>query len=193
MTDLSIKEGLELLHASNVDVKYRRVYATTCGDEEGTSTILADNVIKNLMYLDSLSNKDITLVVNNGGGDVTAGLSIYDAIRLCKSHVTAFISGEASSIASIFIQAADSRIMTESSSMMIHSGQICIPQMSYPNARRLWKEFERVEKVCLDIYMSRIQEKNPDFNRLRLERMMDPDTYLDPDKALELGLIDKVV
>ena len=51
---------------------------------------LANLVISELLYLDSISHDDIYLYINSPGGSVTAGLAIYDTINYLKSDVTFF-------------------------------------------------------------------------------------------------------
>ena len=50
--------------------------------------MLANSVVAQLLYLDSLNHDDISLYINSPGGSVTAGFSIYDTINFIKSQVS---------------------------------------------------------------------------------------------------------
>ena len=93
--------------------------------ESGTDANMAERVIKGLHMLDTSAptgDKPITIIMNNLGGDWYHGMGIYDAIKACKNHITIKVFGYVMSMGSIIIQAADKRIMSPNSRMMIHYG-----------------------------------------------------------------------
>ena len=49
---------------------------------------LANNVIAELLYLDSINNNDINIYINSPGGSVSAGMAIYDTINFLSSDVS---------------------------------------------------------------------------------------------------------
>ena len=63
---------------------------------------------------------EIKIHINSEGGDLFAGLSMSDAIRICKVPVTTIIEGEAASAATIISVVADKRMITKNSHMLIH-------------------------------------------------------------------------
>ena len=86
---------------------------------------MAERAIKALHILDSTAptgDKPITVIMNNPGGDEYHGMAIYDAIKSCKNHVTIVVFGMAMSMGSIILQAADKRVMSANSRVMIHYG-----------------------------------------------------------------------
>lgn len=60
-------------------------------------------VVANLLYLDLISNDDITIYINSPGGLVTGGLMIYDTIKYLKSDVSTVGIGLSASIAGIIL------------------------------------------------------------------------------------------
>jgi len=93
------------------------------GEESGVDYLMAEKAIKALHILDSsAAEQPITIILNNPGGDVVHGLAIYDAIRHCRNHVTIKVYGHAMSMGAIILQAADERLMSENSVMMLHYG-----------------------------------------------------------------------
>jgi ATP-dependent protease ClpP protease subunit len=160
--------------------------------ESGVDGLLAERHIKNLLILDSVSQDPITIILNNPGGDVYHGMAIYDAIRACKSHVTVRGTGYVMSMASLIIQAADERQMTENAIMMLHHGYDNHPS-NHVKTIRSWADFgKRYDARLNKIYLAKIREKYPEFKYKKLDQMLDFDTQLFPEDALQLGLIDKI-
>jgi ATP-dependent protease ClpP protease subunit len=97
-------------------------------------------------------------------------------------EVHAYIYGHCYSIAAWVIQAADKRYMSKNSSMMIHHGESDKT------------EFDRqMDDRCVAILLDRIREKHPEYPKHKLDKLLLKDTYLWPEEALDLGLIDEVL
>lgn len=159
--------------------------------ESGCDAFMAERIIKNLHILDSMSAEPITVVMNNIGGDAYHCFAVYDAIKGCKSHITIKVVGHAMSAGSIILQAADERIMTPNSRQMIHYGSFDISGHA-KTAQKWAKEGEKIDKWMEQMYLGRINEKNPDFKLATLQRRLDHDTFLTAQESLDLGLADKV-
>lgn len=87
-------------------------------DEIGAYGISAKNFIRDLRALSGL--KKIEMNIDSPGGDVNAGLAIFDAIKASKAKVTANITGMAASMASVIMLAADTIRITENGRVMLH-------------------------------------------------------------------------
>jgi ATP-dependent protease ClpP protease subunit len=190
--------------------------------ESGTDYRMAETVIKALHILDNQDSaslkgeKPINIIMNNIGGDVYHGMAIYDAISNCKNHVTIRIHGYGMSMGSIILQSADTRIMTKHSRIMIHYGSFGMEAHNKINYR--WaEECKKVDSTMEDIFMEKIKGRKltlekylkmvdkageiPSGNaknkkivigRKELEEMLNFDTIIDAETALELNLIDKI-
>lgn len=80
-----------------------------------------NEVIKKLIYLNSLhDDNEITIFIDSGGGEVQAGLALYDFIRMLQKPVRTVILGQACSIAAVLFLAADTRLLLSDSRVMIH-------------------------------------------------------------------------
>lgn len=64
---------------------------------------LANSVIAELLYLDSIETKDIYLYINSPGGSITSGLAIYDTMNYIKSDVVTISVGIAASMAAFLL------------------------------------------------------------------------------------------
>ena len=152
---------------------------------------LAETAILGLHVLDSVNFAPITIILNTEGGDEQHGMAIYDAIRRCNSEVTVVGTGHVMSMGSIIIQAADHRKMTPHAKFMFHYGQWGIED--HPKIARAWmKEEEKFSRTMEDIYLDKIHEVHPRFTRNKLQKMLDFDTILSAEEAVELGLIDEI-
>lgn len=188
------------------------------GEESGTDHLLAEKMTKLLHILDSQApngDKPINIIMNNPGGSVVHGMAIYDAIKLCKNHITVKVIGQASSMGSIILQAADRRLMTQNSKILIHWGEITIGS----NNRNVYKHISDSKKddawmvdmfmekvsgreIPLSLYLKLIgkEEEAPKnsvkkvkIEKKQLEKMLDFDTILDAETALLLNFIDEVM
>jgi ATP-dependent protease ClpP protease subunit len=62
----------------------------------------------------------------------------------------------------------------------------------FNDVKRAVQENDEMDKICMAIYLSKINEKDSGFKLAQLQKMMDFDTYISSEKALDLGLIDEI-
>lgn len=161
-------------------------------DESGTDALMAERMVKNLHILDSQNQEEITIIMNNLGGDPMHGLAIYDSIRACRSKVSIKVFGNAMSMGSIILQAADERIMSPNSVQMIHYGYLSLGGHSKTTYKHT-DENKRIDAWMERLYLEKIREKVGDFSPQRLKGMLDHDYFLTAEKSVEIGLADKVL
>lgn len=165
------------------------------GDEDHANSEItmksATRDIKNLHVLDNLGNGIITIKLDCVGGDVLAGMRIYDAIRACKNHVI-IIADSAMSMGSIILQAGDERLINPNGRVMIHAGEV--EYASHPQAIDNWRKYDKkMDKIHEDIYLDKIKQKKPRFTREQLQKMLEHDTIFTAQEAVDIGLADKVL
>lgn len=183
-----IKDCIETFHSTGLYIPTRTIVITGEINE-----VLYDKVIKNIHALDATSGL-INIKLNSPGGDLIQGRAIYSAIANCKNYTRITVYGEASSCASIILQAGSQRIMDENSYMMLHigHGQSADPE-SHPRNKENWDKFDKyLEKWMEDVYLKKIRKKKKRYTRNQLKSMLNFDTILHPKEALELGLIDSI-
>lgn len=193
-------EDIEMFHGADIYVPTRRMYIGSQssadayvehGSESGVDHNMAERAIKNLHVLDSISNEEITIIMNNVGGDVVNGMAIYDAIKQCKSPITIEASGNVCSMGSLIFQAANKRVMSKHAVMMLHHGEES--KSGHVKIVRNWVDFgKKYDKILNGIYLEKIREKKPDFNMKKLDKLLNFDTILLAEEAIELGLADDV-
>ena len=150
---------------------------------------LANSVIAQLLYLDSINNDDIYLYINSVGGSITSGMAIYDTMNYIKSDVSTICIGLAASMGAFLLLSGEKgkRISLENSEIMIHqplggtSGQ----------ATDIKIATERILKLKEKI--NRIMANKTNQNIKKIEKDTDRDYFLNPKEALEYGIIDRII
>lgn len=191
-----LRDDIDKFYDYDLHPGTRTVYMGSVGyDEEvesGTDFQMAERMTKALHILDAQAERDITVVMNNPGGHWYHGMAIFDAIKGCRSHVTIRATGYVMSMGSVILQAADKRIMTPNARMMIHYGTDAFD--GHSKIFKRWAvEADRVNREMEDIYLSKIQAKHPDFTRAKLQKMLNFDTILTAQEAVDLGLADEIL
>jgi len=142
-----------------------------------------------LIYLDNVSNEDITIHVDSPGGSVKSGLSIIDTIDLIKSPVATINTGMAASMGSLLLGCGTKgkREALESSRVMLHQ----VSHGAYGNIQDTKITFEQAEK-----YNNLLFEKLGKYCDKTAEQVKEDatrDLWLDAEQALEYGIIDSIV
>lgn len=159
-----VRENIDRWFEHNLDVDNRTLYmgsvdATSDGDESGVDTFMAEYFIKGMHVLQSKnSTQEITIIMNNPGGDPYHGMAIYDTIKMSSCPCTIKVYGYAMSMGSVILQAADYRIMMPNSRFMIHYGY-----SSYDNHTKTIESWVNEEKrsnfEMEDLYLKMMLEK----------------------------------
>jgi len=156
---------------------------------EVTSEV-ANAIIAQLLFLESEDpEKPIHLYVNSPGGDVAAGLAIYDTMHYINAPVATLCAGRAMSMGAVLLAAGEpgQRAALPHSSILIHQplggarGQASDIEI---HAR----EIVRLRSVLTGIL---VKHTGQDEERVRLDS--DRDYYLTAEEALEYGIIDRIV
>lgn len=129
----------------------------------------------------------IELHINSYGGSVKEGVAIYNQLKQKKcKEIVAYVDGFAYSIASIIMQAADRRIMGLGTSLLIHNMWLTA-QGNADDLRKAADDLDVLMESNRQIYMERIN-----ISEEELIEMLDTETYLTPQKAVEMGFADEV-
>ena len=150
---------------------------------------LANIVVAELLYLDSLSHDDISIYINSPGGNVTSGFAIYDTMNFIKSDVSTICLGIAASMAAFLLSSGKKgkRYALPNSEVMIHqplggaSGQATEIKIAAEHILNTKKK------------LNDILAKNTGKSIKQIENDTDRDNYLSADNAKDYGLIDKIL
>ena len=152
---------------------------------------VANVVTAQLLLLDSQSREQpINLFINCPGGEVYAGLAIYDVMQYISAPVHTNCVGIAMSMGSAILMAGEKghRVALPHSRIMIHAGSAGFPRASLPDLEVQAREFNDIRNMMEEIY-----HRHTGHSREKLRADMERDRFMSPQQALEYGLIDKVV
>ncbi len=151
---------------------------------------IANLIVAQMLHLESEDpDKDISLYINSPGGQIYAGLAIYDTMQFIKPDVTTICFGMAMSMGSLLLAGgtAGKRLALPNSRILIHQ-----PSGGYQGQSA---DVEIHAREILDL-RSRMDEIYSNHTGQDIEKVhtdMDRDRYFKPDEAVEYGLIDRVI
>ncbi|MBI2517167.1 MAG: ATP-dependent Clp protease proteolytic subunit [Opitutae bacterium] len=152
----------------------------------------AKDITEKLLYLETVApGKDITFYINSPGGSITAGMAIYDTMKLVTSPITVVVTGMAASMGSILLCGASKgrRLLYPHSRVLIHqpliSGRFIGP------ATDINIQAQEMEKLRAEL--NEILAKSSGQPMERINRDTDRDFYLNAQEAIAYGLADKIV
>ncbi|KXZ40015.1 ATP-dependent Clp protease, protease subunit [Alkalithermobacter thermoalcaliphilus JW-YL-7 = DSM 7308] len=137
--------------------------------------------------LDSLGEIDVlNIYINSPGGDVFAGQTIYSILKRHKSKKVVHVDGLAASIASIIAMAGDTVIMPQNAMMMIHNPWT-VAMGNANDFRKLADDLDKIRESLIAAYQGK-----SNLDREKLIELMNAETWLTAEEALNYGLIDEV-
>ena len=152
---------------------------------------VANVVVAQLLHLESEDpEKDISLYVNSPGGDVYAGLAIYDTLTFVKPDVRTICVGTAMSIGAVLLAAG-----AKGKRSALPNAKILIHQVWSPGFGGQASDVEIRAREVLDL-KRRLEQILSDHTGQPLERVgqdTDRDHFMSAQEALEYGLIDSVL
>jgi len=163
---------------------------------------MANSIIAQLLFLESEDpDKDILLYINSPGGQVSAGLGIYDTMQFIKCDVSTVVIGQACSMGSFLSQAGakGKRIVLPESRTMIHrvssgtrgtSGTVHVQELQFEDALRSMEESKKVNRRLTELY---VRHNTAGKTYEDMSETMKFDTFLTAAEAVTWGLADKVV
>ncbi len=151
---------------------------------------VANSIVAQLLFLAAEDpEKDISIYINSPGGSITAGMAIYDTMQFIKPDVSTICVGMAASMGAFLLAAGEKgkRYALPNSEVMIHQplggtqGQATDIQI---HAKRILEMRENLNKILSERTGQPLEV---------IERDTDRDNFMSAQKALEYGLIDKVM
>ena len=150
---------------------------------------LANVIVSELLYLDSINHNDISLYINSPGGSITSGMAIMDTMNYIKSDVSTICIGLAASMASFLLSCGKKgkRYILPNAEVMIHqplggvNGQATEIKIV---AERILKLKDKLNKLLAN-------NTNQDINKIQLDT--ERDYYMDANETLEYGIVDKIL
>ena len=130
---------------------------------------------------------NITVWINSPGGDCVAAAQIYNMLANYKGTVTIRIDGIAASAASVIAMAGTKVIMSPVSMMMIHN-PMTIAFGDSANMQKAIAMLDEVKESIINAY-----EIKTGLSRTKLSHLMDAETWMNANMAVELGFADEIM
>lgn len=182
---------------------YLHSYVANNDEDPGVDYRMASSFYKNLRVLDSINQEPIVVHMHSIGGSWHDGMAIFDAITVCKSYVTIIAYGQAESMSSIILQAADNRIMMPNAYFMCHYGSTGY-HGNYLDVHKAASFEKKNLDIMMDIYTESVmtgqyfkeQYTNPPHEKVKnylKRKFKDGDWYMDSKEAVYYGFADGIL
>jgi ATP-dependent protease ClpP protease subunit len=132
------------------------------------------------------TNEPIELHIDSPGGDVFAGLSIYNMLQ--SRNVQVYVDGLAGSIASIIALVGDDRPqISETGTFAIHNALINATSGNHNELRKVANSLEKFSEIVADVY-----EKKTNLSRDEIKSLMDAESIFNAKESVELGFAKEI-
>lgn len=177
------------LHVTQMDIFSRLLYDRILYFSGEVTSEACDTMNAELLYLDSVDNRDISLYINSNGGSVVAGLSVVDTMNFIKSDVSTISMGMAASMGAVLLSngAKGKRYALPHSRIMIHS----VSSGFSGHTADIRIEMEQTERCQKDVF--KILADNTGKTIEEITTLCDRDKWYIGNEALELGIVDKII
>lgn len=168
-------------------------------DESGGRTLYIDGTIAEESWFDDditpqlfkseliASNDDVTIWINSPGGDCVAASQIYAMLMDYRGNVTVKIDGIAASAASVIAMAGTSVLMAPTALMMIHN-PLTIAIGDSDEMKKAVEMLNEFKESIINAYEIKTGQA-----RVKISHWMDAETWMNANKAIELGFADGVL
>ena len=148
-----------------------------------------DDDITPQLFKDELNSGtgNITVWINSPGGDCVAAAQIYNMLMDYKGNVTVKIDGIAASAASVIAMAGTEVLMSPVSTMMIHN-PTTVAMGDHNEMQKAIEMLNEVKESIINAY-----EIKTGLSRAKLSHLMDSETWMNANKAVELGFADGII
>jgi len=154
---------------------------------QDTEAVEAKAFVEGLQAMVSAGPGDITIRINSPGGDVGAGMTIYNALRAVKNRVVCRVEGYAYSMASVIALAGRETQMADVGQFMVHNPTT----MAWGGQ----KEMERAIAALKTARSTLIKaySKKTGKSDAEIEELMDETTFMTAEEAKEFGFVDSIL
>ena len=141
------------------------------------------------MFRDELAkvSGNLTVWINSPGGDCISASQIYTMLRSHKGKVTVKIDGIAASAASVVAMSGDETLISPTGYLMIHNPMT----LASGNKSEMEKAIALLDEIKEGIINAYVRKTG--LSRNKISKLMDDETWLNAEKALQLGFVDSIL
>jgi len=184
-----IEERDSAMRVSEINVFSRLIQDRIVFLSGEVDSLSMDTMIAQMLYLNSVDNRDISLYINSPGGDVLAGLSLIDTMNYIEPDVSTTCMGMAASMGAVLLSCGSKgkRFVLPHSRVMIHQ----VSSSAHGVLKDLEIELEQTKRCKEDLY--RILSENCGKTFEEIERDCDRNFWLIGEESVQYGIADKVL
>ncbi|MGC9522938.1 MAG: ATP-dependent Clp protease proteolytic subunit [Anaerolineae bacterium] len=151
---------------------------------------VANVIVAQLLFLDREdSERDISLYINSPGGEISAGLAIYDTMQLIQAPVSTIAVGMTASFGTILLTAGTKgrRYALPHATIHVHQpvggvqGQAADIEIA---AREILRKRDLLNEIL---------KRHTEMDDAQIDRVTDRDFYMTAEEAIEYGIVDRVL
>ena len=147
-------------------------------------------IVAQLLYLEREDpDKDISLYINSPGGVISAGLAIYDTIKLIRCDVSTICIGMSASMGTVLLTGGTKGKRFALPNATVHMHQ----PMGGAQGQATDIEIAAREILRMQDMIRQIISEHTGQSYDRVARDTDRDYYLNADQAMEYGIIDEIL
>ena len=167
-------------------LKERIIFLGTAIDDQ-----VANSIIAQLLHLEREdADRDISLYINSPGGEVHAGLAIYDAMQLNRCDVATFAVGMCASMAGVLLSSGtpSKRFAMPNATVHMHQAHVSGIQGQATDIEIEARETLRMNEVIRNL-LARNTGQDPE----RIRRDFDRNYWMDANMARDYGMVDEIL
>lgn len=194
------------IHLHGIDIKNREIFLHNFNageDNPGVDYRMAHNFIKNIRILENISKDNILIHLHSIGGSWNDGIAIFDAIKSCECYITILVHGQAESMSSVILQAADFRVMMPNAYFMCHYGSTEVVGNHLDVHNYMMHEKDISENMfniyadkCINGEFFKNKYKTPTVEKVKIflkNKFKNGDWYLNSQDAINYGFADSIL
>ena len=155
------------------------------------STDSMDTIVAQLLYLDSVDNRDISIYINSGGGDCYSGLELVSVMDFVQSDVSTTVLGLAASMGAVISSngSKGKRFLLPYSRFMVHQPLSAFGYSKFTDSKIALKEMESVRNDLYEVLSRNCQKPIEEI----IEMCEHGDRWMKPEETIGLGFADKII
>ena len=179
------------LNVATFDVFSRLMYDRIIFLSGEVNEMSMDTIVAQLLYLDSIDDRDINIYINSGGGDCYSGLELISVMDFVKSDVATTVLGLAASMGAVISSsgAKGKRFMLPYSRFMVHQPLSSFGHSKFTDSKIALQEMESVRN---DLYEILSKNSGKTFDEI-VQLCENGDKWLKNQEVIDLGFADKII
>ena len=155
------------------------------------NTASMDTIVAQLLYLDSVDEKDINIYINTGGGDCYSGLELVSVMNFVKSQVSTTVLGLAASMGAVIASSGEKgkRYLLPYSRFMLHQPLSSFGYSKFTDSKIALEEMESVRNDLYEVLSNNSGKSVEEIITL----CENGDRWMKPTETIELGFADNII